>query len=565
MKLHSPTFEKQLRHQIRHAIRASPALQKEYRVAKKTRRHYQGWLILRPIISVLFAAVVWHVQESTGHFATALALTGLWCFMFIFVQAQRLLTCLYGSADLPCLSCLPVDRELVFRWELQKVFKGALWFALDLIAALVALGLSQSFSTLQWAGILPFGAIAWLNVLALAILFAAHRPLFPFQMVSTACMGLVFAVFVGRDLIGKPLLALLDRFAPSLNLLLPTAWPLATFGALVSGGDLIFWLLLIPVLGICGAVRPSIARIRAQYDFQDTVLPEAPDLIPEAATADSVAQGGTRVGITTIEEMILSRSFLTRTSWSDRGWAEARLWHWLTPREHGLADFAFPDGPTITRPWKTIFRNLLVAALLSFGAGLLGPMALWWVLGIGLFVIASHALSQTYTVGQTFQQSFSSGVNIPVYAGFPVGFSELSRLLFKVTLAQAPFLSAFTAASTLLVFRLLDRPLSDGALFGLKLALLLLAGRFFSVVLSFSSGTNDTSRVRLKSLWFLLPLLTTAFGFAGLSAAALFVRDQLVAWAALALALLAAYAFFWIYSRFYNSKRFDLISLPKQQ
>jgi hypothetical protein len=52
--------------------------------------------------------------------------------------------------------------------------------------------------------------------------------------------------------------------------------------------------------------------------------------------------------------------------------------------------------------------------------------------------------------------------------------------------------------------------------------------------------------------------------FLGLGGTGLFVPNQSISWMLCALAMLDALAFFWIYSWFYNSGRFDLMSLPRR-
>jgi len=93
---------------------------------------------------------------------------------------------------------------------------------------------------------------------------------------------------------------------------------------------------------------------------------------------------------------------------------------------------------------------------------------------------------------------------------------------------------------------------------------LLLASRFILLTFSFSSGTNDTSRIRI---WSILLVLFAAFfclGFAGLGAASLLLPDPVAAWLCWATAALEAYAFFRIYGWFYHRNQFDLMSLPRQ-
>ena len=101
-------------------------------------------------------------------------------------------------------------------------------------------------------------------------------------------------------------------------------------------------------------------------------------------------------------------------------------------------------------------------------------------------------------------------------------------------------------------------------MFGFKVGCLSAAARFGTVVLGFSSGTNDTSQLRLRSLALLASVVVFGLLFLSLSVAALFVPSALTSWLLLLFAILAAYAFFRIYGWFYHANRFDLMNVPRQ-
>ncbi len=157
-----------------------------------------------------------------------------------------------------------------------------------------------------------------------------------------------------------------------------------------------------------------------------------------------------------------------------------------------------------------------------------------------------------------------SGVNIPLYAGYAIGFRELARLLFKCSLIQLALLIPFAVVSSILVFFLAGLSVPAGALFGLKAGGLLFVSRFIFVTCGFSSGTNDTSMVRLRSAVLLMVVVGCGLVFITLGGASLFVPQQQVAWLLWGLAALDAYAFFRLYGWFYHANRFDLMSLPRR-
>ena len=250
--------------------------------------------------------------------------------------------------------------------------------------------------------------------------------------------------------------------------------------------------------------------------------------------------------------------------WPQRGWWEKRLWLWFDGREKILSDFVFPGGYAITAPWMKAFRNIAIAVAVAWGAGWMSPTAKFSVLGVGLFITISQVLVLFLNHGRAFQPLLLSGVKIPVYAGFAIGFCELSRLLFKCAIIQAPLLLAFTLTAGLAAAALAGFPLFAGIVFGLKCGLLLFASRFISVALTFSAGTNDTSSFKFRALLLIFLMVGFGLGFIGLGGVGLFLPNAPTAWMFCLGAAMDAYAFFWIYQWFYNSGRFDLMSLPRR-
>lgn len=568
MKLHSPKFERVLRRGVRKAVRNSPELKRESRAANKRRRQYSGMLLLRPGVSLGFAALVWQVAEKTGHLASALALINLWAFLFIFIHAQRLLVCIYRSTDLPALMVLPITEAAVFEWELQKSVRGALWSLIDLFGGCVALAHWSRLPATKWAALIPISVGTWAVVIALAALCAAHLPRLPYQLAS----GIFFVggsvLFVARDLVAGPVVVLIDRSAPGLNLVLPTGWPVSAFQLLLPGGRWSNLSLLIPAAALVWTLRNSLARLRTNYVFVDSVLPEAPDLLPDGAADETAVEGAApdrvpRVGPTAIEDMVRTRRFLVAPPWQRGGWFEALLWKWLSQRERLLADFVFPNGLCITGPWKQILRNLAIVCLAAVTTGYVNHAWAFWIAILGLFVTSCQSCARVFTTGRAFQLVNCGGVNIPLYAGFAIGFRELSRLLVKLSLVQLPLILPLAAVSSLLMFYLLNISLVEGAWFGLKVGGLLLASRFIFIVLSFSSGTNDTTRFRLRSALLLLFVVVSCLGFVALATASFLVPHPFISGLLWGLAAFDAYIFFRGYGWCYHRSHFDLMSLPR--
>jgi hypothetical protein len=569
MKLHSPQFQRKLRRGVKKAIRGSRELTKEYRQAKKFRKHFRvGW-VLRAFFSFGLGAGTMAIVKATGHPISGLAAIALWSFALIFIYAQSLWTFLHTHFDILALRLLPVSDATILRWQLQKFFPKAIWSLLDLVMGFGALGLFLNFSPGQWLFLPLIIALSWGTLLSLVAVCTIHVPRKVRQIITAAIWIFGFLVFFAVRIDGKLVLNLLDQFAPDLSLLLPTGWPVLLFQLLLPGGSWTTILALVPVAILVASLKNSFARLQNDFRFEEHLLPIVPDIIPATSAQDSAPAGQTapparNLGLTAIEAIILSRQFLEPLPWSQRGWFEKKLWNWFDSREKALAEFTFPKGYEITVPWWKATRNLAVAVAAAMILGPIDPTLKNWIMGLGLFITVCQALAQILGSGVAFRQMFCSGVNIPIYAGYGLGYRELSRLLLKYSAIQLPLFIPFIALCGVLTAWLFQLPWQMGMIIGFKAGALMSAGRFILIMFAFSGGTNDGSKFRLRTLVLIAVMIGLIIAFVGFGAAGLFVPSAPAAWALLMLAVLTAYALFRIYGWFYHANRFDLMSLPRR-
>ena len=569
MTLHSPKFERDLCKRIKQAIRSSPELRREHRTAKKFRRQYNGALFVWLLIACVPGFLIWSIQDIASRPETALALITLWGFSLIAFRAQSLLSCLFSSRDLRTFALLPVSEQTIFRWELQKFFRGSLISPLQFLGAFSALAWLFAFSPLKWLAVLPLALLTWAVTVAAGAFCAARRPSFPYQLVFTGFVLLFFVILLSQKFIAQPLIALLDHYAFGLNLISPSGWPVSLFQLLLPNPRWANLILLIPIAALFLTFKKSLARLSNRYQYREQTIPPVADLVPPSEIAEPAAPGRAgqqplRLGPTAIEEVIRSRQFLLSVPWHNAGWFENLLWRWFSEREKNLADFVFPNGFAIGEPWKTIFRNLAVALFVALLVDLISPAAKLWVLGIGLFITVTHCLAQILVTGRAFQLIMSNGVGIPMYAGLGIGLRELAGLLVKCSVAQLPLLCLFTVACSTVVVWQLSAPLELGIWYGLKITILVLGGRFIALIFGFSSGTNDTSRIRLRTISLIFSVIFLVLAFIGLAAASLLIPDQRFALPLLVLTLVEAYATFRLYGWFYHANRFDLMRIPQR-
>jgi len=569
VKLHSPTFEKSLRQEVRRAVRASPQLKREFRNANRRRTHYSLGVLARPALCLLLTMAVWRLAGEEQPVQSSLALIALWTFGLLFYQAGSLLTFLYSAPDLPALSVLPLEGPTVFRWEFQKFFRRSCWVSVDVMLGCIVLALLHDFTFVKWLALLPIASLAWLMSLSLAALLAARWPHFPYPMISLVLWILVIAALVLRGFIGPILLELLHRCAPWILLILPTGWPVSLLEMLFDAKHAPNLGLLVPIALVLITLKSSLARLRCHYDFAETTLPEPPDLMPdvemESPPIEAYATFPRRAGPTEIEEIVRSRQFLTQPRWQKRGWLERLLWRWLNARERNLLEMVFAEGPVLSKPWLKVFRMLLIGALATLVVMKFAPAFTAWVLAGSLFMAACRTLVVLLGAGLPFRPVPCGGVNIPFHAGFPVGFRELTRVLVKYAAVQLPALIAFAGIGGALVASILAQSSwTIGMVIGIKVAFLLFALRFVASIFSVSSVTNDTGRFRIRTIALIVIMLGGAGAFLALAGAGLAIPHAGLAWLSVLFACLVCYGSFRIYAWFYDANRFDLMNVPRK-
>ena len=567
MKLHSPKFEQTLRQRVKQTVRNSPELKREFRRANQYQHANRLNWIVRPLFTVFVGYMVWAATVTTERLATGLALINLWLLWSLCWHINALRARFYQSNDLGALTLLPIAREKMFRWQLQKYFRQSLLSLLDLLAGFGALAYYCDFSPAKWAVAFLLAVLTWVTLLAMSGLCAARLPRTPFHFISTGLMlaGLVI-FFAGKSHWPLVLKAVNDA-APVVNLLLPTGWPVSLFHLLTDQPQWSVLIFLAPIAALIATAKDSLARLLADFQYREFLLPETFDLVPETemgAADKQPTENPVRLGTTAITEIIRGRNFFHLPQWPERGWLEKYLWRWLDRREKILSEFVFPGGYVITAPWQKIFRNIAITIVAASVAGFAGLTLKFCILGLGLFVTICQAIVQLISHGRAFQLIQFSGGNIPMYVGYGVGFRELSRLLLKCSVVQIPLLLLFTTVTGTLSAWLAGFPAMSGAVFGLKSGCLLFASRFIFLTMAFSAGTNDTARLRFRVLLLVLLMISLGLGFAGLGGAGLFLPAPTKAWLFCLAAVADAYVFSRVYQWFYLTGRFDLMGAARK-
>jgi hypothetical protein len=564
MKLHSPAFERELKRHCKSAIRSSPELKREYRRLKRHfRRRHNILKAVRPFVSVILGLIVFFMAQHSGRAAAALAFIAVAAFLFASYRAFNLLQQLFTAPDLPALRMLPISEQQIFRWEFQRFIRRSVWSLVDILGAFGGLVLYYNFSLPQQFAAVLIAAVVWVTIVALAALGAAYFPGLPYGT-GAAVVGAILWFAVVIDAFRAQVLAFLDASAGVIMMVLPTGWPVSLFHMLIPPVDWLYLVLIVPSLLLIASLRFAVVRLRRSYEFYESVVRETPTAVPESNEEDDVnhrtAETSGETGATAIEELVVTRKFLEAPDWHARGWFERILWSWFTERERTVAEFAFVEGIEITKPWKKILISILVTSLVSGGISIVLPFAALWVVGLGFFFVFCQIMTQ---LGGTrnFLTVPSSGVLMPLYCAYPVGYFELGGMLIKRAAVQIPWLFAVPIMASLIAAYVAHLPMQGAIIVGVKVGGVLFAATFILAMLGFSGGTNDT-HVRLRTLPLLVAMVLGVLVGLGLAIGAAF-SFRLGGWICWLLLILDAYALFGIYGYFYNKKTFDLMRMPR--
>jgi hypothetical protein len=562
VKLHSPAFEKRLRHGVKAAVRRSPALRKD--PARKYRWQYTFKPLGRPLVTAGLGFAIWRVVELTGHPLTGLAVTTLWAFAWIVLRARNLQVHLFQADDLAALAYLPMAEPEIFRWQMSKFYRSSATSLADLLVCLGVLALYVRLPGVAWPAVVPVAVLSWAVVVACSMLLAARWPGLPYGLASIGLYGFGLILWFSQGWLAPRVLGFVDRHALVLAVLLPPGWGSSQFLLLKEPRQWpVVWLLL-PASLLLLTARGSLARLRDGYGLIETIQPEAPDIVPgeqPVARTDATPETPVRLDVSSIEDIILSRRFLAPAPPTRRDWFERQLHRWCDAREQVLADFLFPDGFPVLAPWTSIFRNLAIVVIVGLLLVNVAPTAGAWTVGVGLAAVSLQTLAQFLPTGTAFQELWFSGVKVHAYVAYGIGFRELSRFLSKISLVQFPLILIWLTGSSLLVGQLTHWPVAAALLIALKGSALVVASRFVLLTLMFSAGTNDTSRL-IRAAPLLACFVLFGGGFLALSGGSVYVSHA----AGCALSLLAvldAYVLLRVYGWLYNGRRFDLMAVPR--
>lgn len=405
---------------------------------------------------------------------------------------------------------LPHADGDIFHYQWQRFLAKVLWLGLMLLGTMAV----SALVIWDQPRLLVLPLVQYGLAVATAIHAAALCPvrLRPF-------VGWFFPVMVvgllTLDHAGKYTSPILGWFAHWAWWVPPFGWLNYAFQRGWVEGDRLALTLLLPALLPVWLVPMTWRRLRDRF-----VLGE-PDLRPgwppvDARQAELEEAAGepvpTVAGPTAMEERLRACDFLQPQKWSERGFIERLVLAWLTERERVVLEFMMAPNPRWTRRFARMIRVAAVGAAFCLMPGN-------WAQNTGGVILAAAGVLGLVFVAQPwrgFASGFSGAMSVPTCALQPLGFREMYRVVFKVTLVRSTIVSAvLILGGGLLGWRWGDSP-AHGADLAARVVLLWFALLPAMMLWHFSPVTNDTSQIGLSAslVFLLLGLAMVGFGIA---------------------------------------------------
>jgi hypothetical protein len=471
--------------------------------------------------------------------------------------AVNLLQQLNSAGGIFVLGHFPVEDQRIARLQMRRFNRRlAFWLALPL-ALCCAIGLNHDFS---WIG-LARGGLAGLfpAVLSyvLALLLAAWAPpaILARAALPLAAAALAFLLFGLQFPQVTHYVAEVMVWVPAVPASAALLFPEPYVGRIFQLGGLLFF---------AGAIALAFfARTRLLHGFRweedvliwtevaraaETRTPLAAPEWSELFKADPEA----------MQTSIRDAVFLRETEWKHHGWVENMVARWWNPEERRVAEFLTGRHPK----WSTRFRNLiigivvLVAAANVFG-GLSALASTGFAVPLALFVLFwAMASGSASWPGLALQAG--PGLQPPIYASYPVSFSQLFRVIIKANAIRLTMSLPVVALGLLAATR--GEVSGQGFWLFVRLAVCGFVLLPASVIFPISQFTNDTRKVRV---W--LPALILGLMIAG--SLGVFVWAPRPAWMVIALAggAVSCWGAAALYGFLFNRGQIDLIPVRRAE
>lgn len=524
----SKALENAVRRSVQAEFRRDKELAKEYMRRKKSRASQSvPWLW-----SFLFPVILLNTWASGRH-DYALFVLGLTLYTLgsALGRAASLHGRLESSPDALVLLTLPFSDRDYARVQIRREFNDALLSLLSLWALCAIPLLATGRGSFYMPHVLYLPGMVWLSmVLTAAVAAAGPRLLRNFFVINFFRLAGIVILIAPNAM--PPFLAEVPWQA---LLLSPTGWPVHALGNLHANGyraELVFAfvpLIFLPLIPwALGRVASGFHSRELALSTHGTVEVETGKVQPATgsviahppANADAPAPAVQTVDedeycadhevsaeeLKQIEAALRERGGVEHLRWSDLGVVERIVGAWLTPRERAVVDVLEGGAPTWTRTLLITIPSALAAVFAVFYVPVVG-----FFLGLIIALIGATSVFVGFSGWPGLRWLPSGGKFSPFFAVYPLGFSEMSRVMIVVNLVRCVLHLPLLAALGALIFWLKDFPPDRGAMTGTIATALLMALQPFLVACRIVNFSSYIYSLSLKKMPLILATLLAGF------------------------------------------------------
>lgn len=534
-------FERRSRGLVRSAVDRSSTLRAERKQVRRRIRTQISWTwIVR--IGLLLAAVLRFGTETASP-AEFVTICGLWTLGMTAYRACELHGSLLSAEAISVWGNSPIPDSRIFLRQTEQFLLRSLWTALDFFVVFVAIAAIQGRPPLVTLTVVLVAAASWFSITGGGLVVLALTPMKGVRTFSTVVLLTALALLVFTKTPSKLVesMALLFTWVPApalaSALLFPSAHP--------SPISLILPLTL--MLALLAAAPLAWRRLFRSYKLPEETLLYA-CYYANQSTEDSELTQLLRSEAGGVPSALRDGSFQFGLRWQTLGFAERAFAKLLSSRERLVAEFLTAANPCWTPGIKRILLALLLMPSIAWaGQRFLGQFTPLLIMPSAFLLLSAIGGWNGTAV------SPGPGLQPPMYAHYPVGFAEMSRVILKVNLLRLCLVAPFVSVAWILFAHLLELKVAFG---GLKVVLCWTMLLPVFPLLSITPNTNDTRRFSLYA-----PASVMAAAVLGAGVAMVLSLELKFIAAAFGVGITISSALLAWYARFFNRTRIDLIPL----
>jgi hypothetical protein len=474
----------------------------------------------------------------------------------------------------------PMKDADFYRWATMRFGAGTAWV---MIVAGIAYLLAVPVSGPSDVAIVVGAAIAeWMVVLCVVLALVRHVDKYP--------RWLSLGFFVAAALLFFAPVQYFDSLMP-LAWVLPTGWVYGLFfGKIAAQWASLAVVALLPVLGllcwwlwkqlekfyvqaqeatVAAAMATSEAmmtetltskssgRTWIEMPADDSADLEEEELNSEAAFPLQAAWRKQRLENLNVQvgKYVLEENWMERWNWKNLGPLEWIASGCLTEKEKGIAQFLIGPRPP---GWSGRLRIAVIATAVAFAAALPEMNALNFIAGVAFATSIGAGLPLLGGTWPAGNQGRISGKLSPIFGCYPVSYWLGGWTIYKLNVVRMLAWLPLGLMLGVLGARSGHLPLMYGFWLTTRGLLCLVAVMPLLATSKFAKVTNDTSYLRIKSIFILILVLSLVFAVITLVGMAMMLPFEMASMSFVALTILGWLGWS-IYGIYYDRGKVDLL------